>query len=347
MSGLLLGLAFAWPVLGESGEPVGRQIDAESVFVTGQLPTVPVRTDPRALGRVARRTAAAVRACSRPVRCAQAGALEELGVDLDRVLRTLDFVARIAEEDAQSGASRLSDPAFLREHFETWHWRPDRQAAAARKVTVTDEAIRLTKYLVYQVKGSPVRTEVYDTALYGVVGSDAWRRFTRVDAYAGAFEPGGEAHGLLRPLVYLTREGSNQALMQGTVEVTLPDGSTTLYNVHENNGIAWNPREKDGDKQERYWTFQERPGIVGVEGVLLEPGVSVAGDIHNVGFGKLVALHDEGGMRLAVLADTGGAFLPNLFQLDWLAGTFPDHAAYQEGTAHLPKRVEASVLVVR
>ena len=35
------------------------------------------------------------------------------------------------------------------------------------------------------------------------------------------------------------------------------------------------------------------------------------------------------------------------FQLDWLAGTFPDHAAYLEGVAHLPKRVEASVLVVR
>ncbi len=229
-----------------------------------------------------------------------------------------------------------------------FRWRPDQDAAASRKVTVTESSIRLTKYLVYQVSGSPTRTDTHDTALYAVVDDDgSWTSYTRIDAFAGAFEPGGAGHGTLAPLVYLTREGVNRALMQGTVEVTLPDGVTKLFNVHRNNGIAWNPAEKDGNKQERYWTFQEQPGIVGVEGVLLEPGVSVAGDIHNVGFGKLVALHTDDGLRLAVLADTGGAFQPNLFQLDWLAGTFPTHAAYLKGVAHLPKRVEASVLVAR
>jgi hypothetical protein len=345
---LWLGLALAWPVLGESGRPTGREVDVHAVFAASELPVAPVLTDPTALGRVARRTAEALRACAHPVRCRQVGALAELGVELERVVRTLELVAETAEEDARTGQSRLTDPAWIRQHFEVFRWRPDREAASSRKVTVTDASIRLTKYLVYQVSGSPVRTDTYDTALYGVVGEDdAWTAYTRIDAYAGVFEAGGAGEGLLKPLVYLTREGVNRALMQGTVEVTLPDGSTKLYNVHRNNGVAWKPEEKDGNKQERYWSFQEQPGIVGVEGVLLEPGVSVAGDIHNVGFGKLVALHTPDGLRLAVLADTGGAFQPNLFQLDWLAGTFPSHAAYLEGVAHLPKRVEASVLVVR
>ena len=340
--------ALAWPVLGEQGKPTGREVDAASLFARGTLASAPVHSDPTALGRVARRTAAALRGCTRPERCGQVGLLSELGVDQERVLKTLDFVARIAEEDAASGASRLTDPVFLQEHFEAFHWTPDQEAAAARKVKVSATSIRLTRYLVYQVSGRATRTETYDTALYGVVGDDTrWTAYTRVDAYAGIFEPGGEAQGLLKPLVYVTREGSNQALMQGTIQVSLPDGTKTLYNVHRNNGIAWNPKVRDGNLQERYWTFREQPGIVGVEGVMLEPGVSVAGDIHNVGFGKLVVLRDDAGLRLAVLADTGGAFQPNLFQLDWLAGMFPSHGAYLEATSQLPDRVQASVLVLR
>jgi hypothetical protein len=172
LNALWLGLALAWPVLGETGRPTGREVDADRLFVAAELPGLPVVTDPRALGRVARRTAEALRSCSMPTRCQQPGALSELGVELDRVVRTLDFVAQVADEDARSGTSRLTDPAWLQEHFEVFRWRPDTEAAEDRKVLVTDEAIRLTKYVVYQVQGSPVRTEVFDTALYGVTGGD-------------------------------------------------------------------------------------------------------------------------------------------------------------------------------
>ena len=48
-----------------------------------------------------------------------------------------------------------------------------------------------------------------------------------------------------------------------------------------------------------------------------------------------------------VLADTGGAFQPNLFQLDYFAGAFPDRAALYTATAGLPDRVRASVLLAR
>jgi membrane-bound lytic murein transglycosylase len=216
-------------------------------------------------------------------------------------------------------------------------------------VTVTDRKIRLTKYLVYQVKGSVVKTDTYDTALYASPDDPAaLAAYTRIDAYAGVFETGGAAEGLVQPLVYLTREGVNQALMQGTVEVALPNGDTKLFNVHRNNGIPWDPSVKDANRQRRYWTFREVQGVLGVEDIPLADHVAVAGDIYNIGLGKLVALVDDRDtLRLAVLADTGGAFQPNLFQLDWFAGAYPDHAAFAKGTAHLPLRARAMVLVAK
>ena len=312
-----------------------------------------IETDPAALGAMAERVAAAIRECRNPDSCT-AGAFTELGVSLDAVLRTLDLVAAVAREDRGKPHQRLLDPRWLAAHFDVWTWQPDVRSAARRNVVANEREIRLTHYLVYQLDGSPVRTDTFDTALYATPadGDTPWRACPRPEIYAGAFEPGGEAAGLLEPLVWLTEEGVNHALMQGTVEVRLPNGRTQRYNVHDNNGIPWDPATPTGSAQGRYWTFRAVDEIRGVEGVSLEPWVSVAGDIHNVGFGKLVALTapDAAGaptIRLAVLADTGGAFEPNLFQLDWLAGSFRSHTAYTAHVAHLPRRVAASVLVAR
>ena len=79
----------------------------------------------------------------------------------------------------------------------------------------------------------------------------------------------------------------------------------------------------------------------------LVPLVSVAGDVYNLGLGKLIALEGPDGTRLAVLSDTGGAFQPNLYQLDLLAGTFDDHAHFLRETSDIPTHVTAGLLVVR
>ena len=52
-------------------------------------------------------------------------------------------------------------------------------------------------------------------------------------------------------------------------------------------------------------------------------------------------------LRLVVLADTGGAFEPNLFQLDWLGGTFPSQQAWRQWAKTVPGRVHAQILVRR
>jgi hypothetical protein len=48
-----------------------------------------------------------------------------------------------------------------------------------------------------------------------------------------------------------------------------------------------------------------------------------------------------------VLADTGGAFQPNLYQLDWMAGVYPSHEAFLAATARIPERVGAAAVVPR
>jgi len=216
----------------------------------------------------------------------------------------------------------------------------------------------LSQYVVYSVSGSPVWTMIYDTPLYALPADERnggppgdRLRFTRPEIYAGVYLAGGAAEGRAEPLVWLARDDANQALLQGTVEVTLPGGVVKCFNVHENNGRPYDSSVKDPNLQERFWYFRTVDGILGVEDIPLRPGATVAGDVWNLGLGKVVALdwpttHGPE-LRLAVLADTGGAFEPNLFQLDWLAGRFPNRAAWERSSAHDPTHVHASILVRR
>ena len=353
--------ALGWDELGLDGVATGRTVDPSDHFVPGDAAgwhEHRLTTAPLDLGMVAAATADTLRrlrASGAPL--AQPAMFSELGVSIDDVLATLDLVARTAFEDLGRPRQRLQDPRWVAEHFSVLHWRPDREGAAAREIELTDAEIRLTKYVVYSVEGSRARTDTYDTALYAVPSDEVdgepgvRMQLTRMDVYAGAFAPGGVAEGLAEPIVWLTREQSNQALLQGTVHVRFADGTTALFNVHKNNGRAWQPGQKDQNLQDRYWYFREVDGILGLEAIRLRPQAAVAGDVFNVGLGKLVAIEwpaPEGPeLRLVVLADTGGAFQPNLFQLDYLAGTFPSAEAYAAWSRGTPTRVAASILVRR
>jgi hypothetical protein len=46
-----------------------------------------------------------------------------------------------------------------------------------------------------------------------------------------------------------------------------------------------------------------------------------------------------------VIADTGGAFLPNLSQLDFLAGTFDSSNDFERYTQQLPSNANAYILI--
>jgi hypothetical protein len=356
---LLSGVAGAWEERGPEGVPTGATIVAGEHFQRGPVDWSQMfaETPSSELGFVAEGTARELReqiAERSPL--GHVGLFEQLGLTIEDVLETLDFIVRVAEEDRGESYKRLEDPVWLAENFEVYRWLPDREAAKARKVELPEDQIRLTKYLVFQIEGRTVRDAVHDTALYELPAEelaggapDLRMKYTRLDVYAGVFEEGGEAQGKARPLVWLTREHANQALMQGSIEVATEDGRIRMFNVHENNGIPYDPAVKDGNLQRRFWYFREVVGILGVEQIPLRPHAAVAGDVYNLGLGKLLALTWDMGqgprLHLVLLSDTGGAFQPNLFQLDWLAGSFPSQESFQAWEQTMPARVHAAVLV--
>lgn len=141
--------------------------------------------------------------------------------------------------------------------------------------------------------------------------------------------------------------------MQGTVLVQFQDGSSTFFNVDHNNGIAY-VKDLDQREQQRYWYFKQVDAIKGYGSksetkIPVRPGVTFAGDIFNIGLGKIIMLeHNTGGskqLNMGVLADTGGAFSPNLYQLDFLAGIFPNQAEFKQHTSMLPAYANAYILI--
>src|SRR4029077_13488110 len=91
-----------------------------------------------------------------------------------------------------------------------------------------------------------------------------WRyRPTKQEVVGGAFAAGGKAAGQAQPLVWLTRQGLEDALLEGTLVVRLPGRRERVYNVHRNNGIAYDRSIKDTKRQRRYWYFRQVDGIKG------------------------------------------------------------------------------------
>jgi hypothetical protein len=349
---LLISLrAHAWPLRGPENVVLDREIDVPTLLSADTLRTTDaVVTDPAALAAVA---ASTLRYLSAPPADdpggVHAGMFAELGVSLDDVRATLAFVVQVAGEDARTGANRLADPAFLADNFRLIRWIPDQEGAGARGHSLPADRIRMTRYLVYQFPGSPVRTSTYTHPLYAAPSDDCRTRYTRMQVIGGIYDDNPDGC-TATPLVWLTRRGVFEAMMQGTIEVTLPDGSVALFNVDRPNDMPYDPAIRDPAGQRRYWYFAAVDGVMGwgpspPDKIRIQPEVSVAGDVYNLGLGKLIALRSEGELRLAVLSDTGGAFQPNLFQLDFFVGGYPSREAFQEATRHLPSTVEAGVLI--
>lgn len=351
---LVAGAALAAPERGPAGAPTGREVDAAARFPDGTWPgATTLEGEAAALGRQASHAADWLEAHpDHPA--ATAGVLSELGVSPARVVATLRLLARIVAEDEAVGVpSRLADPAFMAAQFEVRRWAPDIAAAAARKVSLGADELRLTRYFVPEVRGSDTATAEFPEAIFADPGPEWRERFTRREVLDGAYEAGGAAPGAAPPLVWLTRADVHDAMMQGTIAVRTATG-IRLFNVHVPNGHPYRPG-RTGEAQDRLWYFREVDGAYGFgeadDKVRLEAGAAVAGDPFNLGVGALVGLHwttaGAPRSRLVVLADTGGAFQPNLFQLDYFAGAFPDRAALYAATAGLPDRVRASVLLAR
>jgi hypothetical protein len=344
----------AAPERGPDGVPTGRELVGAELFPPGAWASDRrVEGDLAALARQARAAADWLEA--HPGHLANVGGpIREVGATPERVVDTLRRVAQVVEEDIAEGRpSRFADPDFVSAGFEVRRWVTDTAAAARRKVDLAPGQLRLTRYFVPEVQGCGARSSACPVALYADPGPSLRDRFTRAEVFAGAYEVGGAAAGGATPLAWLSRADAHDAMMQGTVVVRTPDGDQT-FNVDVPNGRPYRPGVAS-EGQERLWYFRAVDGALGFgeagDKLRLEPGAAVAGDPFNIGVGALVGLHwrDPAGAhtRLVVVADTGGAFQPNLFQLDWFAGRFPDRKALYAATSGVPDRVAADILLVK
>lgn len=277
-------------------------------------------------------------------------------VSVADIRATLLYICKIANEDQATGRkSRLTDPNFIQQHFNFVRWLPD-QAGAAKLAKnkpllqkLPADKILQTKYFVKIADGSPVKTPQQNQALYGLPYDEAKLDLATADALGKKitrFQLGKQeiVRGALEKtplrapvLFWLSREGLEGALLQGTAVVPSGKGYR-YYNVHRTNGIPYD-RTKTPEQQQRYWYFKEVQSVLGYGKdadykIPIKPEVTVAGDIPQLGLGKLILLATpESGVmhyRLTILADTGGAFANNLFQLDWLSGYYrgwPDYFA--------------------
>lgn len=170
---------------------------------------------------------------------------------------------------------------------------------------------------------------------------------------SGIYEPGGKEYGKVEPIAYLTRQGLEEALMEGTILIKFTDGTEEYFNVDRNNGMPY-IRGLKATAQKRYWYFRKVNAIKGYgykidAKISIKPGVTFAGDVLNIGLGKIIVLeHTISGrkqLQMGVIADTGGAFLPNLHQLDFLAGIFNNHQEFGKKIAQMPDYANAYILV--
>ena len=329
------------------------RVDGNQVIATGNLPDVNVRFNEADLLTVLQNTQAYFQtyAAENPD-VQREGILGAQNVTLPDVLNTLEFMIDTLQEDIiNHQPTRLKDPTFINAHFRVFQWSAYNPADPGQRL------LRITKYAVFTHPGSRTQTDVFNVPLYRL-NEDAesdrfYLNYTKQEVLSGIYEAGGAEFGRVEPLAYLTRESFEDALMQGTILVNFSDGSSAFFNVDRNNGIAYNTNLSPY-QQGRYWYFQPVDAIKGYghtseAKISIEPGVTFAGDVLNIGLGRIVVLeYNNGGqeqLQLGIIADTGGAFLPNLHQLDFLAGVFRDRNDFYAATSQLPEYAKAYLLI--
>lgn len=285
-------------------------------------------------------------------------------IPLKRVKATLVFICKHQD--------KLNNPEFVRQHFEFIRWYPDKAQAlrlSAKKPLLQrlpDQKILMTKYFVHKAKASPLKNSNSPFALYGLPEEEQHLTLEEANSRPGLtrFKYGKQAilrgalqHQKVPALAYFSREDLETTLLQGTVVADFgPSRGKKIFNVHRNNNIPYD-RTLSPYAQERYWYFKEVDGIKGYgkdaeHKITVDPETTFAADLEQLGLGKLLLVqypNQQGALvsRAGILADTGGAFANNLYQVDYLAGSFSGNADFIKASGHLPDYINAYFMVLK
>lgn len=152
------------------------------------------------------------------------GILVTQGVTVKDILKTLDFMIIVLQEDIENNRpTRLQNPDFINNNFRVIKW------SAHNPENPQQKKLRITKYAAFIHSGSRQKTPKYNTPIYALTEESRQNKFytqyTKQDVLSGIYEPGGKEFGRVKPIAYLTRNGLEAALMQGTVLVNFTDGT--------------------------------------------------------------------------------------------------------------------------
>jgi membrane-bound lytic murein transglycosylase len=325
-----------------------------------QAPQFPyaINTDPEALYNAASLALARLNTFSHP-----------FGLELQRftgtteesLKKTLEFLMQTIEEDRvqKFKSSRLQDPNFLAQNFSWVAWMPDGHRAHSERnklpksiTQMSKTEILLTNYAVFRVDGSYTRTSKYNYALYNLRNEALAPKYSRTEIMAGALNKHGTC---VTPLVWVTKAGLEQALMQGSVIVSMPDGKVRNFHIHLHNNKPYHAH-LDVDAQQRYWFFREVQETSTLPlyhkfRVTQAANALFAGNVKAFGMGTIVCLKyfnpvvKKHELALGVLADTGGAFINNTYQLDFFAGVFNSHTDFKKHISTLSDTASAYFLI--
>jgi len=313
-----------------------------------------------------------------------AGKIITENLTVDRVKNSLAFICKINQEDRQTNQpSRLNNIDYLLKNFDFYRWTPDKTYAnaIANKSSNTIKMrmlnnipaneVFLTKYYTKLLNGSLVQTQKYNQALYALPFDEqnltlkqaehkktklSRYKYTRQQIISGVLAESN----LAKPLIWLSEESLHDVLLQGTGVLNV-DGIIRYFNVHRNNGIAYD-YSIGKREQPRYWYFIETPEIMGYgynqpSKIAIKPHVTFAGNVADLGLGKLIMVSYQVSnknskelktiSRLGILADQGGAFDNNLFQLDLLVDSYRDWTDYHQANKHLPDYARAWILLLK
>ena len=148
------------------------------------------------------------------------------------------------------------------------------------------------------IPGSRQRTATFNTPVYtlrdDIASEDFITQYTKQDVLSGIYEPGGAKFGKVEPLAYLPREGFEDAFCRAPRLSLFQMARRHFFNVDKNNGIAFSPGVDPGSKSV-IGTLKKSPSLMDMDTTLrprfrLSQTFSFAGDVLNIGLGKIVAI---------------------------------------------------------